>query len=110
MGIVTSRSRAEYEEDFTRLGLYGYFDTVVCEEDTVNHKPEAEPLDFYMRKTGARPEEVLYIGDSIYDMECACAAKAACGLALWGAGGVKHIHADYYFPDPASVLSVLERL
>ncbi len=61
MGIVTSRSRAEYEEDFTRLGLYGYFDTVVCEEDTVNHKPEAEPLDFYMRKTGARPEEVLYI-------------------------------------------------
>ena len=23
---------------------------------------------------------------------------------------MKHIHADYYFPDPASVLSVLERL
>lgn len=110
MGIVTSRSRAEYEEDMIRLGLQGYFGTAVCEEDTVCHKPEAEPLECYMRKTGARPEEVLYIGDSIYDMECAGAAKTARGLALWGAGGVRHIHADYYFPDPASVLSVLERL
>lgn len=110
MGIVTSRSRAEYERDFLRLGLDGYFDTVVCEEDTTCHKPEAEPLECYRKKTGARPEEVLYIGDSIYDMECAAAANTACGLALWGAGGVKHIHADYYFPDPASVLSVLDRL
>lgn len=63
-----------------------------------------------MRRAGARPEEVLYIGDSIYDMECARAAKTACGLALWGAVSVRHIHADYYFPDPASVQSVLERL
>ena len=71
-----------------RLGLDGYFDTVVCEEDTVCHKPEAEPLECYMRRAGARPEEVLYIGDSIYDMECARAAKTACGLALWGAVSV----------------------
>ena len=110
LGVVTSRCRAEYERDFMRLGLDGYFDTVVCEEDTVCHKPEAEPLECYMRKAGARREEVLYIGDSIYDMECARAAKTACGLALWGAVSVRHIHADYYFPDPASVQSVLERL
>lgn len=43
LGVVTSRCRAEYERDFMRLGLDGYFDTVVCEEDTVCHKPEAEP-------------------------------------------------------------------
>lgn len=110
LGIVTSRSRAELEQDFVRLGLGGYFDTVVCEEDTAGHKPEAEPLECYIKREGACPEEVLYIGDSIYDMECARAAKTACGLALWGAGGVKHIHADYYFQDPASVLSALERL
>lgn len=110
LGVVTSRCRAEYERDFKRLGLDGYFDTVVCEEDTLCHKPEAEPLECYMRKAGARTEEVLYIGDSIYDMECARAAKTACGLALWGAVSVRHIHADYYFPDPASVRSVLERL
>lgn len=110
LGVVTSRCRAEYERDFKRLGLDGYFDTVVCEEDTLCHKPEAEPLKCYMRKAGARPEEVLYIGDSIYDMECARSAKTSCGLALWGAVSVRHIHADYYFPDPASVRSVLERL
>ena len=49
LGVVTSRCRAEYERDFMRLGLDGYFDTVVCEEDTVCHKPEAEPLECYMR-------------------------------------------------------------
>ena len=58
LGVVTSRCRAEYERDFMRLGLDGYFDTVVCEEDTVCHKPEAEPLECYMRRAGARPEEL----------------------------------------------------
>lgn len=110
LGVVTSRCREEYERDMNRLGLGGWFDAVVCEEDTVCHKPEAEPLDCYMRKTGAKAWEVLYIGDSIYDMECARAAKVDCGLAFWGTGSVKHIRADYYFPDPAQVLSVLERL
>lgn len=109
LGVVTSRNREEYRRDFVRLGLDGYFDTVVCEEDTKRHKPEAEPMLCYMEKTGARPEEVLYIGDTVYDMECAKAAGTACGLALWGASTVKHIRADYYFPHPAQVLEAMER-
>lgn len=110
LGIVTSRRRAEYQKDFGRLGIAGYFDTVICEEDTRLHKPDPEPMECYMRKTGAKPEEVLYIGDSIYDMECGKAAGTDCGLALWGANTVKHIRADYYFPEPSHVCPMLERL
>ncbi len=110
LGIVTSRIAEEYQNDFARFGILEYFDIAVCAEDTVRHKPDGEPLECYMKRAKAEKSEVLYIGDSKYDMECAKAAGADCALALWGANSVKHIHADYYFQSPASVLPALERL
>ena len=110
LGIVTSRLTKEYEADFDAFGLLGYFDTAVCVEDTELHKPSGEPMECYVRKTGAKKEEVLYIGDSRYDMECAKNAGVDCALALWGAASVKHIRADYYFPAPASILNELDRI
>ena len=110
LGIVTSRITEEYRNDFTRFGIIGYFDTVVCAEDTLRHKPDGEPLECYLKRAKAEKDEVLYIGDSKYDMECAGAAGVDCALALWGAASVKHIRASYYFPEPASVLPALEQL
>lgn len=110
LGIVTSRLAKEYEADFAFHGLLGYFDTVVCAEDTGLHKPFGEPMECYMRKSRADKEEVLYIGDSRYDMECAGNAGVDCALALWGASSVKHIRASYYFPEPASALNELDRV
>lgn len=110
LGIVTSRLTKEYEADFAFYGLLRYFDTVVCVEDTKLHKPSGEPVECYVRKSKAKKEEVLYIGDSRYDMECARNAGVDCALALWGASSVKHIRAAYYFPEPASVLNELDRI
>ena len=38
----------------------------------------------YLRRTGARPEEVIYFGDTAYDMDCARAAGVDQALVLWG--------------------------
>lgn len=83
LGIVSSESRREYQMVFLPLGLGDCFGTVVLLEDTQEHKPHPEPLLHYMKTTGAKPEEVLYVGDSSGDMLCAQAAGVTGALACW---------------------------
>lgn len=110
LGVITSRIREEFDGAMGEFGLDGYFDVTVCAEDTIGHKPDAEPMKRYLELTGADPGRVLYVGDSIYDMECAKAAGTACGLALWGCNSVRHIRADHYFPEPYDVLCTADQL
>ena len=84
VGIVTSKSREEFSQDFDRFDIRRYFQTVVCAEDTAVHKPDPAPILKYMERAGARPEDVLYVGDSVYDSRCAQAAGVDFALALWG--------------------------
>ncbi len=39
LGIVTSKNRIEYNNDFTPLGLDHYFNAVICAEDILGTKP-----------------------------------------------------------------------
>lgn len=38
----------------------------------------------YMELTGVNPAKSVYIGDTLYDQQCADAAKIDFALALWG--------------------------
>lgn len=43
-GIVTSKTRQEFIDDFQPFGLHSYFEHSICVEDTMKHKPHPEPL------------------------------------------------------------------
>ena len=85
LGVVTSKTREELAHDLAGFEIAQYFDCVVCADDTARHKPDPEPLLYYLEQTGCRGEELLYIGDSVYDRQCAAGAGTAFGLAGWGA-------------------------
>ena len=93
----------EYCADFKPLGLAKYFTTVVCADDTVEHKPNAAPLLAYLAKANASPQNTIYIGDSIYDIQCATNAGIDFGLALWGNNISNPIQANYYFKTPNDI-------
>lgn len=103
LGIVTSKRYMEYCADFKPLGLAKYFTTVVCADDTVEHKPNAAPLLAYLAKANASPQNTIYIGDSIYDIQCATNAGIDFGLALWGNNISNPIQANYYFKTPNDI-------
>ena len=69
LGIVTSRIRGGVFESPELATLKECFSTVICYEDTKEHKPHPEPLLLALENVGAQPEEAVYIGDSYYDME-----------------------------------------
>ncbi|WP_407856456.1 HAD family hydrolase [Enterococcus hailinensis] len=85
IGIVTSKTNEEMENEFEHFGLSKLFDISVTASDTTKHKPNPEPILYALNKLGSLPEESIYIGDSIYDMHSSQSAGAKFALAKWGA-------------------------
>lgn len=106
LGIVTSKTKSEFEHDFNRFQVTDLFDVIICADDTVNHKPHPEPLYKYMELSHAKHNEILYIGDSKYDKECANNANIDFALAQWGAKS--EIQATYYLSEPIDLLLSLQ--
>lgn len=107
LGIVTSRLKVEFQRAMSLYNFTRRFETVICADDTEKHKPNAEPMLELLKRTGVSPSRTLYIGDSVYDMECAGMAGADSALALWGAHSPKDIQATLYIEKPSDIKSYI---
>lgn len=65
--IVTSKRLASLKDQLKRH--LNYFDAIVTPENTVKQKPDPEPLLLACKRLGVPPEEVIYIGDALRDLE-----------------------------------------
>ncbi|RSK31898.1 HAD family hydrolase [Bhargavaea beijingensis] len=106
-GIVTSKTNEELISDFEPFGLSGYMTYTVCADDTVKHKPNPEPLLKFLEVSGADPETSIYIGDTVYDYECARDAGIDFGLAVWGCRQPERISAKHRFEKPRDLIRLL---
>lgn len=106
-GIVTSKSRREYDDDFLPLGIGGHFGVSVCVGDAARPKPFPDPLLKYLKLSGAAADEVVFIGDTKYDAACARGAGVRFCLAEWGSPNAAEIEADFRFKHPSDVLSIV---
>lgn len=108
LGIITSKPRELFLHDFCPFPISRYFHPVVCADDTSEHKPTAAPLLKYMELTKTPKEEILYIGDSVYDSQCAKNAGVTFALAVWGSH-TETTPADYYLKKPSDLLPILAK-
>ncbi|MBB6623277.1 HAD family hydrolase [Clostridium gasigenes] len=106
-GIASSKMKNQYEIDFFPTGLQKYMKSVVLAEDTENHKPHPEPLLKAVKLLGIKPEDSMYVGDTVVDYKSSKAAGMDFALALWGASDLSGIEADYNLNDPMDLLKVL---
>ncbi len=105
LGIVTSKSRDEFNYDFKKLGIKDYFQFIVCSDDTLKHKPNPEPMLECLKLANIDPIDALYIGDSKYDQMCASQAGVNFGLAVWGSH-LKGHPTTYNFINPKNILEL----
>ncbi|WP_256760500.1 HAD family hydrolase [Cohnella sp. WQ 127256] len=106
-GIVTSKTNQELEEDFVPFGLMDLLPFRVTADDTLKHKPNPEPILKFLELSGANKSEAIYIGDTVYDRDCAAAAGVDFALAAWGAHSPDEIEARYKFNEPVDILKLL---
>ncbi|EJQ94045.1 HAD family hydrolase [Bacillus cereus] len=108
LGIVTSKTSQELTDEFEPFGLSSYFEHTICACDTGKHKPHSEPLLACLKRLGVPCHEAIYIGDSIYDMQCAKSAGVKFALALWGAKTKDAFKdADFILEEPKDILKLI---
>lgn len=108
-GIVTSKTKQELIDEFEPFGLSSFFEHTVCADDTENHKPDPEPLLLCLDALNAAKIDAIYIGDSIYDMQCANSAGVKFALALWGSKQTDGFEsADYVLKEPKDILKLIK--
>jgi HAD superfamily hydrolase (TIGR01509 family) len=77
LAIATSDSRAGTERSLSLLGVEGHFEALVCGDDPLPAKPDAEVLHHLSRRLGVAAERMLMVGDSVHDLATGRAAGAA---------------------------------
>ncbi len=81
--IVTSRTRESTLRYLTMFGLDKYFiDMVTCDDD-IRPKPDADPALKALSKAGCGKDEVMMVGDGLYDIKCANNAGIPSCLVGW---------------------------
>jgi pyrophosphatase PpaX len=85
LGVVTSKGLPVATEGLDLFDLLPFFDTLVTYEDTTLHKPHPDPLLAACERLGVEPDQALYVGDAVVDIQAGKAAGTQTAGVTWGA-------------------------
>jgi 2-phosphoglycolate phosphatase len=68
-GISTNKPRQYTEPLLQRLAIQPQPGSVVCPDDVAERKPHPESLHLNCRELGCSPQEAIYVGDHLRDIE-----------------------------------------
>jgi pyrophosphatase PpaX len=72
LGLVTGGSKESLTASLKEAGIdTKFFKVIVAEEDTKTHKPSPEPVLHACKLLNVKPENTIYVGDSIFDYKSA---------------------------------------
>jgi HAD superfamily hydrolase (TIGR01549 family) len=84
--LVTSKNTAELRHFLNRFEEAHTVDATVCASDVVHPKPNPESVFEASRRLGVAVEDCIFVGDSVYDIQCARGAGIPCVAVSYGAG------------------------
>lgn len=83
-GLITSKARAATNYALKLTSLDGLFDFVICADEVRNVKPDPEGVLLAMRHFNVlNKDEVIYIGDNMFDYQTAKNAKVTFGYVTF---------------------------
>jgi len=69
LGVVSTSPREVIEKTLRQTGIFEFFDAFIGAEDTMQKKPHCEPVVHALNTLGIGPEEAVYVGDTLYDIQ-----------------------------------------
>lgn len=112
LGIVTNARRVNAEIRLERTGLKKYFDAIVTADDTERVKPDPHQLLIALGRMGIKPDEALFVGDSIQrDIKAAKKIGMATAYAKYGDCNFfeeRDESPDYVLDSPLDLLGIID--
>lgn len=108
--IVTSKLTSEYQRDLvTNFPLDQFMDGHVTADEVQRGKPSPDSLQLALTKLSLAPDQTIYIGDTIYDLQAAHAAGLTFGLATWGGPKAQSLirDSDEVLDQPHDLLNLI---
>lgn len=97
--IVTSRTKESTKRYIDFTGIGGVFDDIVACEDTEEHKPSPAPILEGIRRIGLNREELLMVGDGVFDLGAAKGAGVKSVLVGWKITENNKLKGEVILPD-----------
>ncbi|MDO5331183.1 MAG: HAD family hydrolase [Bacillota bacterium] len=112
LAIVTSRRKKSLYEGLERYGILDCFDSIICDESTNIHKPEAEPALLACRGCNVDPKDALMIGDSRFDIACGNNAGCSSCFVNWSFSNTREqveefSPATYYVDNAEEIFNII---
>lgn len=86
LAVCTNKQETITHRLLRHFKLSDFFGVVIGGDSLPACKPDPLPLRWIARRLGMRPSRIVLVGDSIIDVECACAAGAGLVLMEHGYG------------------------
>jgi len=84
VAIVTSKTGWLAKRGLDHVGLGPHFDVIIGCDSCQRHKPDPEPVHVALDRLSYRPDEAVFVGDSVHDIQAGRAAGVTTIAALWG--------------------------
>jgi len=84
LALVTSKTRIELNPTLDRVPLQRYAYVIVTADLTTRPKPYPDPVYLALQNLQIGAHEVLFVGDSPYDLQSGRAAGVHTAAATWG--------------------------
>lgn len=69
LAVVSTSPRGVIEKTLQQTGISKYFDAIIGAEDAAQKKPHCEPVVHALNALNLGPEEAIYVGDTLYDIQ-----------------------------------------
>lgn len=106
LGVVTSQNRDEMAIFRNLLKLEDCIDVWISKDDSARPKPAGDPVLVAAERLGCTVQQMVMIGDTIYDLQAGRAAGARTGAAFWG----ETIEADMLAIQPDFIFRTTQEL
>lgn len=108
LSVATNKLRIEYEETMERFKLKHFMRHSICLDEVSRAKPDPEPLYYLAEQSGIPIAHMLFIGDTLYDKDCAEAAGCGFALAGWGASASFKKNCPVVLSHPKDILTLID--
>ena len=71
LGVLTNKPKLLVNKTVIHHHIESFFDCLVCREDVMEKKPDPEGFNLILKTLNLKKDEVIYVGDSLVDLELA---------------------------------------